>query len=174
MIPVWAIAFLGIPPQSVLAEATSAADLFVKTCLASVDDLAKVDAMATENKWRADSDHKLAFPLGKRGDALKRRSGWQGTWNGKEFVIVTGTETTPYDTTNACMIMFRAGGKAQDFVARVAASVGAVSAMGSAAPWEDLGIYEVLGGRSAKPRVILVESNDGDLAAAWAIQEVAN
>jgi PDZ domain len=90
--------------STALADSKSSAEFTLATCLAAMDDLARVEVLAKENNW-ADKTPANSAAMSK---FLKSQSTWEVTQGEDKFIVATGVyqsgENSP--ARNVCTVLF--------------------------------------------------------------------
>jgi hypothetical protein len=148
------------------ADPKVAADAFRATCIATAHDIAKVDAIARENKWQAQDPHILVVPFEKRGKGMRRVSAWRGERDRVRFSVATGDEANAFDTTTICMMRFDDAVDLTAFLREIAGKPDAVSMQQT--PQGYFGVLEIEDNRTGRLSMLFAADGDGRLIA-WAL-----
>jgi len=140
----------------VRADDQKPADFAVTTCLDSIGDLSKVDAIAKEQNWQAKSEKE-------RSSDFQIKSQWDVAREGQRFAVLTGTGTVKgLGASNVCMVMFAEPREmAQDFVRRISASVSLKVFAELKLPVGRMDMHEVEKNDGKKTILQVMSNNDG-------------
>jgi hypothetical protein len=156
------------PDQSLQIDpnSKSAADFTLTTCLAAMDDLAKVEVMARDNKWTEGTPPPLPAVMSK---FVKSLSGW-GVMQGENnffvmiWVSVSGQPLLP--PLKVCSVSFDKNVKREDFFNSISASVVLTLMTDARLPQKRFEVYEIKSDRPNKLKLGIQSQNEGTVISA--------
>jgi len=152
-----AAAFALAASAPALADSKSAAEFALKTCLAAMDDLATVEAIARGHNWTAKS---IADARG-----MKSQSMWEGVQGEDRFIVMIGTmavEKIP--PLNMCSVFFPGRNLNRDeFFNLISASVELTFLRENTRPQSRIETYEIKSDRTNKLMLNIMSQSDGTL-----------
>jgi hypothetical protein len=149
---------LGAAPA--VADAASTAEFVRATCLGGVEDLAKVDSLATAKGWQAVTD-----TAGMNQGDLQLKSVYEATEAGDKFVVVTGFgKWQTGGQANLCMVMFPGQQVAQpDFFKAISAGLELKTIADMNFPQGRMEMYEIQSDRPQKVILQMMSMTGGNL-----------
>jgi hypothetical protein len=145
-----------------LADSKSAAAFVLETCLAAMDDLAKVELVARENNWTAKSSANAAAT----SKFIKSRSMWEVA-NGEDrftvmiWTMLLGESVAPL---NVCMVMFPGKNvNREEFFNLISASAELTFMSDTRFPQKRGEMYEIKSDRPNKLVLNMMSQTDGTL-----------
>jgi hypothetical protein len=150
-----AAAFTSTLAAPALADSKSAGEFALNTCLAAMDDIAKVKGMARERNW---TTHALPDVGG-----MMSRSAWDVMQDDDRFFVTVGTMmlTPPL---NSCIVLFPSKNvKRDDFFNAIAASAELTFLRDSKTARSLVQTYEIKSDRTNKLMLTIISASDGTL-----------
>lgn len=152
-----AAAFAYIPVGPALADSKSAAEFSLNTCLAAMDDPAKVEAIAREHNWNAK-------PVG-NSPGMKSQSFWEVLQGEDRFIVMIATmvvEKVP--PLNVCSVFFPGRSLNRDeFFNLISASVELTFLRDNTQPRSRSETYEIKSDRTNQLMLTIMSQIDGTL-----------
>jgi len=144
-----------------LADSKSSAEFTLTTCLAAMDDLAKVEVMARENNW-TNKTPPISAAMSKIANSL---STWEVTQGDDKFTVTIWVDVSG-PPLNVCAVHFPGKVKREDFLNLISASVELTFMSDTRFPQRRSETYEIKRNRSDRTNKLMLyimSQSDGTL-----------
>ena len=149
-----------VSSDTVYADANSSTQLLVTTCLKPISDLAQVDRIAQEKRWKKNT----SVARTKDQSTFKSRSIWNVTHDGEEYVVTTATDkSNDGKLMNVCMVIFNnASVRGADFQTRLSELLKLKMLAETKFSNANMFVYEVENGQPPRVLLQLMTNADGN------------
>ena len=148
-----------------LADSKSAAEFTLTTCLAAMDDLAKVEGMARENNW---TNKTLPIPAA-LSKFINSQSTWEVMQGDNKFTMTIFVNS---DSLKVCDVAFPVKNvKREEFFNSISASVELTFMADARLPQRRFEVYEIKSDRTNKLR-LNIQSQDDDTVSSAIVAEM--